>query len=411
MKRKILFVINTLSRAGAETALVELLRHLDPQKFEISLFVLTGQGEMARELPPYVHLLNTRYDDSSVLSSGGKRRLFFRTVGCLFRRGVGLRLSGYLLKNFILMLKNGHFAADKLVWRVWSDAAPADSGEYDLAVAFLEGGATYYVADHVKAAKKASFVHIDYGRAGYSRTLDGDCYQAFQQIFVVSDEVRQSFLKAYPELENKTRVFYNMIDQDAIRKKALAGTGFTDGYRGFRILTVGRLTRQKALEVSIDAMKLLKERGRDARWYVLGDGDQRERIQRRIKKLGLEEDFKLLGAVENPYPYFAQTDLYVHATRYEGKSVAIQEAQTLGCAILVSDCSGNREQLTDKVDGRVCPFDPESICDQILWMMDHPEERRQYAREAAKKDFSGEGQLVMLTSMVGEMKAFQGQTP
>ncbi len=397
MKKRILFVINTLSRAGAETALLELLRHLDPQIYEISLFVLTGQGEMVSDLPPYVHLLNTRYDPSSVLSSGGKRKLLFGTVGCLFRRGVGLRRSGYLLKNLVLMLKTGHFAADKLMWKVWSDAAPADKEEYDLAVAFLEGGATYYVADHVKARKKVAFVHIDYGRAGYNRTLDGDCYRAFQQIFVVSDEVRQCFLKVYPELETRTRVFCNLIDQNAIRKKALTGTGFTDGYPGFCILTVGRLTQQKALEVSIDAMKLLKEKGRKARWYVLGDGDQKEKLQRRIKKLGLEEDFQLLGAVENPYPYFAQTDLYVHATRYEGKSVAIQEAQTLGCAILVSDCSGNREQLTDKVDGRICQFNSESICDHILWMMDHPEECRRYAREAAKKKFSGEGQTEMLT--------------
>lgn len=400
MKKKILFVINTLGRAGAETALLELLRRLDPQKYEISLFVLTGQGEMAKELPPYVHLLNARYDYSAVLNGKGKRKLLLHTFGCLIRRGVGLKLGGYLLKNFIFMLKTGHFAADKLMWRVWSDAAPVGKKEYDLAVAFLEGGATYYVAEHVKAAKKAAFVHVDYSMAGYNRKLDGDCYQAFQQIFTVSDEVKQCFIKVYPELENKTQVFHNMINQEKIREKALDGTGFTDGYQGFRILTVGRLTQQKAFEVSIEAMKLLKERGKEARWYVLGEGDQREKLQRRIRNLKLEEDFILLGAVDNPYPYFVQTDLYVHVTRFEGKSVAIQEAQTLGCAILVSDCSGNREQLENGIDGRICQFNPESICEHILWMMEHPEECERYGREAAKKEFSGEGQLEMLTSMI-----------
>lgn len=404
MKSRLLFVINTLGRAGAETALLELLRRLDPQRYEISLFVLTGQGEMADDLPPYVQLLNTRYDNSSVLSRAGKRKLLFGTVGCLLRRGVGLRLSGYLLENLLIMLKNRRFFSDKLVWRVWSDAAPADSSEYDLAVAFLEGGATYYVADHVKAVKKVAFVHVDYGMAGYNKSLDKDCYQSFQQIFAVSDETRQGFLKVYPELTDRTQVFHNLIDQNLIREKALAGGGFSDGYQGFRILTVGRLTQQKALEVSIEAMGLLKKRGRDARWYVLGEGDQREKLQRRIHSLELESDFMLLGAVENPYPYFAQTDLYVHATRYEGKSIAIQEAQILGCAILVSDCNGNREQITDKVDGRICQFDSESICEHIIWMMDHPEERKCYACEAAKKDFSGEGQLEMLTSMRSKVK-------
>ncbi len=399
MQKKILFVINTLGRGGAETALMELLRHLDSKQYEISMFVLTGQGEMVEKLPDYVHLLNTRYDSSSVLDDKGKQKLLLGTLRCLIKRGVGLRLSGYLLKNFIYMLKNRHFAADKLMWRVWSDAAPVSTKTYDLAVAFLEGGATYYVANHVEAVKKAAFVHTDYGMAGYNRKLDEDCYLAFQQIFTVSDEVRNSFIKVYPELENKIQVFHNMIDQEAIRKKALTGSGFTDVYQGFRILTVGKLTQPKALEVSIEAMKLLKDRGREARWYVLGEGNQREQLKKRIKTLRLEEDFILLGAVVNPYPYFSQTDLYVHASRYEGKSIAVQEAQTLGCAILVSDCNGNREQVTDGIDGRICQLSPEAICDQIIWMMDHPQERERYAGEAAKKVFSGEGQLDMLTSM------------
>ena len=399
MKKKILFVINTFSRAGAEIALLELLRRLNPDKYDISLFVLTGQGEMIEELPDYVHLLNLQYDNSSVLDGRGKRRLLWRTFGCLVKHGTGLKLSGYLFKNLMYMLKNKRIAPDKLVWRVWSDAAPVSKIQFDVAVAFLEGGATYYVADHVKAKKKAAFVHIDYRMANYSRQLDLDCYEAYQQIFTVSDEVMDCFTAVYPEMAAKTFVFHNMIDQDAIRTKALAGTGFTDDYEGFRILTVGRLTKQKALEISVKAMKLLKESGKKARWYVLGEGDQREKLQKYIKSLGLVEDFILLGAVDNPYPYFAQTDLYVHATRYEGKSIAVQEAQTLGCAILVSDCSGNREQLTDGVEGRICPFHPEDICAHIIWMMEHQEECGSYAREASKKVFSDEGQLEMLTSL------------
>ena len=64
-------------------------------------------------------------------------------------------------------------------------------------------------------------------------------------------------------------------------------------------------------------MKLLVEKGCKARWYVLGEGNQREKLQRQIRQLGLEANFLLLGAVNNPYPYYAQCDLYVHATRFE----------------------------------------------------------------------------------------------
>lgn len=97
-------------------------------------------------------------------------------------------------------------------------------------------------------------------------------------------------------------------------------------------------------------MKILKDHGVKARWYVLGEGELREKLQSQINRLGLQNDFVLLGAKTNPYPYYRQCDLYVHATRFEGKSIAIQEAQTLGCTILVSDSSGNREQVIQGED-------------------------------------------------------------
>lgn len=57
-KKKVLFVINTLGRAGAEVALLSLFSALDPNKYDISLYVIMAQGEMADELPSYVHLRN-----------------------------------------------------------------------------------------------------------------------------------------------------------------------------------------------------------------------------------------------------------------------------------------------------------------------------------------------------------------
>ena len=221
--------------------------------------------------------------------------------------------------------------------------------------------------------------------AGYTRALDLDCYRKMDQIYAVSDEVISRFLEVYPEYRYKTGVFHNILNISEIRRKSRLSGGFTDGYGGMRILTIGRLTAQKSLEVSIEALKLLKDAGGSFRWYVLGEGDQRSRLEKKINALGLEEDFILCGAVDNPYPYLAQTDLYVHASRYEGKSIALQEAQILECPVLASDCSGNRESVSDGEDGKLCPFTPEGIRDGILWLMSHPGERAKYARAAGQK--------------------------
>ena len=383
-KKKVLFVINTLGCAGAEKALLELLKEFPKEEYEVSLYVLLNQGELISQIPQYVKVLNQNYSDVSVLSKEGKKVLNRQIFCRLFQKGAVFKNIPYLLKGLMRMIKCKKVYPDKLLWRVMSDGGMKSEDTYDLAVAYLEGGSTYYVHDHVNAKRKIAFLHVDYTHAGYTRKLDKNCYQDFDRIFTVSEEVRNSLERVYPECKERIMVFPNLIDQKGIREKAKEKGGFSDEYDGWRLLTVGRLTSQKAYEIAIDAMKLLKEKGVQARWYVLGEGELREVLQRQINRLGLEKDFLLLGAVENPYPYYAQCDLYVHATRFEGKSIAVQEAKILGCPILVSDCNGNREQVKDGVDGSVCALTPESVSTKIEELLENEKQREIYGCRSAE---------------------------
>lgn len=383
--KKILFVINTLGRAGAETALIELLNHLDAEKYEISLYVLLGQGEMISKVPQKVHIKNKKICTSSVLSSAGRRKLMQTSLQALFRNGHTIKKIRYLIKNMCVMKKTGKIQPDKLLWRVISDGADRFDETFDLAVAYLEGGSAYYVADHVKAKKKAAFVHIAYGDSGYTREMDRDCYEKMDVIYTVSEETRRHFLDFYPEYEKKVQIFHNIIDAERIAREAEKPGGFPDSYDGIRILTVGRLAYQKAYDIAIQAMKQIKDAGYKARWYVVGEGSERKALQKQIAELGLQKDFILLGMKENPFPYYAQCDLYVHATRFEGKSIAIQEAQTLGCAVIASDCAGNREQIEDGVDGMLCPLTPEGIAGSIEELIDDTAKKERLAAAAKRK--------------------------
>lgn len=402
MKKKLLFVINTLGCGGAERAMLNLFDALDSQKYEISLFVLTGQGELSHDLPEHVRLLNPDYQDVSVLTDEGRKLLIRSVLRAGSKKGLFLRRASYLLKNFRDMRRRGKILPDKLCWRLLADGAPLIRKEYDLAVAYLEGGATYYVAEHVKARKKAAFVHIDYGKAGYTRKLDRDCYQKFDRIFTVSDEVRAHFLEVYPEHEKKVSVFHNLINQERIRQMAEQGSGFDDEFQGYRILTVGRLTQQKRYDIAIQAMALLKEKcSVPVRWYVLGEGELRESLRQQSKDAGVEQEFILLGVKENPFPYYKNCDLYVHATGFEGKSIAIQEAQTLGKPILATDCSGNREQIVHDVDGRMCPLDPKCVSEEIFWMIAHPEKCKAYGEQAKKKTLNSTTGFEAFQALIG----------
>lgn len=402
MKKKILFVINTLGRAGAERALLELMGAVDRQKYQVFLYILAGQGELIGEVPAGVKVLNRTVDETPVLSKEGLRHLMTRLFWRSLRKGALFYRLPYLLKNAVLLAKQHQFSLNKLTRRLLCDAADPLPQTFDLAVAYLEGGASFYVRDCVKAKKKAAFIHVDYQQAGYNRTLDDDCYLSFDRIFTVSKDVKTSFLQVYPMCADRTQVFLNVINRKRIEKKAKEASGFSDGYKGFRILTIGRLYAQKAFEVSIEAMRLLKEQGIKARWYVLGEGEERANLERQIAQAKLNKDFILLGAVENPYPYLAQTDLYVHASRFEGKSIAVQEAQVLGCPIIVSNCSGNREQVTDGVDGLFCELTAESICEQIIKLYQDEKLRKQLGQSAKERPLGTEGELQKLYDILEE---------
>lgn len=399
---KILFVINTLGRGGAETAFLELLRRLDPKDVEISVYVMLAQGELVRQLPAYVKLLNVHYRNCSVLSPHGRVEMAKTVFLSFFRNGNLGKKAAALIRTAYDMLKEGNrFLPDKLFWRVLSDGAQCLEQEYDLAVAYLEGAAAYFVADHVKAKKKAAFIHTDYRRAGYTRKMDGGCFHAFCRIFAVSQEVRDAFLDIYPEYGDRMRVFHNMINQDRIRMLAQKNIPFAADFQGFVILTVGRLTAPKAYDIALQAMALLKKEGVSARWYVLGEGDQRAALEKQRTKLGLTDDFIFLGAVDNPYPYYRRCDLYVHATRCEGRSIAIQEAQTLGCAVLASDIPGNRGQIQDRIDGRLCRLAPKDIAAGIKELLKDKGQRERLGKAAAQRDYAYEAELTQLLELIG----------
>lgn len=395
---KILFAINTLGRAGAEKSLIEICKRLNPDEYDVSLYVVAGQGELVSDLPDWVKLINTQYDNSTVLDAAGKKRLKKSVFKKMFVNGSVWKNFFYLCSNGVRMLFHGGIRPDKLLWKVLSDASAIPDEEYDLAVAFIEGGAAYFVRDHVKARKKAAFIHIDYNLAGYTRKLDRECYLDFDRVFAVSGEVRNSFLAAYPELEDKTDVLHNIVDAQAVMENSEEDCDFgPDGV--FRILTVNRLDSQKALNYSIDACKILKDSGLEFVWIVLGDGSRRRKLEKKVKKLGLTDVFLMPGSVKNPYPYMRKADIYVHASRFEGKSIAIREAQILGKPILVSDCNGNREQVIDRVDGLKCELSSEAIANSIKELLSDEDLRQKLGTAAGKKHKDTSGELSKLLSL------------
>ena len=123
MKKKILFVINTLGRAGAEMAMTALMNKLDESQYEISLYVMLAQGELIKDIPPYVHVINKNFCDKSVLSSQGKKNLNRLILKKIFAHGSIFKNIFYVISVLFSMIKKHRIQPDKLLWRVISDGS------------------------------------------------------------------------------------------------------------------------------------------------------------------------------------------------------------------------------------------------------------------------------------------------
>jgi glycosyltransferase involved in cell wall biosynthesis len=208
----------------------------------------------------------------------------------------------------------------------------------------------------------------------------------------VSDEVKEAFLKTYPSCSYKTKVFHNLLDTKQIIKKSHERIKdmprSVHGKEVFNLLTVGRLTYQKGFDVAVYALKKIIDNGYPVHWYIIGEGPEYGVLTESAQNLGISDRIHFLGVRANPYPYFKRADIYVHATRFEGKSIAIQEAQILDCAIIASDCSGNREQITNKEDGLLCDFEADAIADAIIYLLKNPKEISKFKKASSEKQLN-----------------------
>lgn len=367
MTKKILFITNTMGMGGAENAMLRLMETLG-KTYDVALLSLINRGELFSSVPEGVRILNRTPNCASVLDRRARGALIATVLSRLLSRLTFLRLIPYWIRCRKGLARNPR--PRNGLWRAIADGAPRIQEEFDVAVAFLEGAATYYTAQYVKAGRKIAFLHVDYTQAGYFRELDDGLYDSIDRVFAVSESVRDSFCRVYNEYKFKTGVF--SLDIDSVRIKALAQEepGFTDGFVGYRLVTVSRLERQKACDVAIRALSILISEGRNVRWYIIGDGNERRALEKLAADVGVADNLVFMGIVENPYPYMRQADVYVHVTRYEGSSIALKEALTLGLPVVVSDCPGNTELVFNRINGLIVPLDPKAAASAVGTLLD-----------------------------------------
>jgi glycosyltransferase involved in cell wall biosynthesis len=155
------------------------------------------------------------------------------------------------------------------------------------------------------------------------------------------------------------------------RREARAALGLADDI--LAIGFVGRLSRQKAIDVLIAAFAPVASTNAKARLVVIGEGEEAVPARQQAERLGCSRQVIWLGAVD-AMPRYPAFDLFAPPSRYEGFSYAVLEAASNGVAVLTTDVGGSREAIADGVGGLIVPPDePESFARALAALTADPQ--------------------------------------
>ena len=358
MKKRLLFVHPALHFGGAEKSLQTLLCSIDYARYDVDLLLFRREGELLGLLPPQVRILDlppTAQTFSLPLAEA---------CASFLRQG---KPSLAAARTLFSRAVRGDLPIRTLEQRGWKYQKQAYSPlpqVYDAAIAYLEGSPVWYCAEFVQAKKKLAVLHSDYRKLEMNRDFDSAYFARFDHVAGVSDACADVLRSVFPEHREKICVLENIVSPSALRALSVQDAGFDDGYAGLRVLTMGRLDEPKGIDLALEACRMLADT-LDFRWYVLGDGQQRPLLEERVARYGLADRFLLLGAKLNPYPYLAQCDVYVQPSRFEGKSIALEEAKCFAKPILTTAFTTVRAQITDGDNGVVAQIEPADIAEKL----------------------------------------------
>ena len=113
-------------------------------------------------------------------------------------------------------------------------------------------------------------------------------------------------------------------------------------------------------------------------WWFIGKIMDDWDYQGFIKKNGLESNVKFLGVKSNPYPYLKRADIYIHLSKYEGKSIALDEVKILCKPVVVTNFSTVHDQFKDRVNASICEMTVEDATDKVTELIHNTNLRQSY---------------------------------
>lgn len=388
MKKRILIIYPEMIIGGTTTSLLSLLGALDRNKYEVDLQMQYAPGIFANLIPSYVHILPL----AMPLPHG-----FYKWI------------KAFSLKSLYYYLKSkwrGGASASQYMENDIVKFCRKNPKEYDVAISFMERWSLYYLVKKICAKKKISWIHVDYGAAKMFIDIDMPFFMRVDKVVLVSEKCLQNFKSIAPEIAKKSLMIENLLSSEVVKQRAGVSVPrnvaklFDEVEGKVKMVSVCRISfPHKGLDRGIKALARLKKQGEieNLIWFIIGDGPDLNNLKAMVDKFGLNNYVRVLGAYNNPLNIEAKCDIFFLPSRYEGKPMAVTEAQMLGLVPIVSNYASASEQVRNLYDGLIMENSDDGIYDGLDYMLHHLEDvLDKYKANVANTDYSNLRELLTI---------------
>lgn len=381
MKKKLLFIMIALGNGGGQRSLLNLLDLLDYNMYDVDLILFKEKGMFLKQLPENVRIqsecdiLHTLYEDS-IKKVVGLHHPYLNTIHI-----VGTADSKIRCKS--------DFQKGQYRWEhYYNKEIPIYNKKYDVAISFMEGETTYYLVDKVIADKKFVWIHTDYSKIDADTNMDLRYFKQVDKVVSISSLCVDVLKRTFPSIAEKFIELPNLTSSKTVR--LLSQEFFPEEYKdvNYKFVSIGRLVPLKGFDMAIQAASIIKKKGFHFKWFVLGEGEIKSKLEDLRTKFDVEDCFEFLGSRENPYAYMANADIVVQTSRYEGKSMVLDEAKILNKPIVVTNYDTVQDQIKPG-EGLIVNMTPEGIAQGILEMLDD-NKRQTYSEYLSEREYGNQ---------------------
>ena len=358
MKKKIIVISEALWIGGIETALVNLLKSLDYEKYEITCLILRNDQTMASRIPEQVRLLVA---DRHAAVSFRKPYCYARLYHLTEESDNPSRLHRAMMWT-VPAIK---WIENRLYIRYIREQMKDES--FDTCVIYSDRTAETAVRG-IRAGKYLMFYHHGAMRREYHDEIG---YRKSEKIIAVSNAVEHKLREFRPKYAHKMMTIHNLTDVEGIRRKAEEPIDEVFSPDQFHVVSCGRVSHEKGMDLAVEACAKLVELGHtNIHWWIVGGGPAEQEVRDKIAELAMESYVTMLGMKENPYPYIKRADLYVQPSRFESYGLTTAEAIVLGKPIVATDTDGARVlACLDPTTVYLCEKTPEMIASAVVRLL------------------------------------------